>query len=387
MSATLAQEEAKQTLQKILMEKRIVVCCGAGGVGKTTTSAALGVAAAMLGRRTLVLTIDPARRLADALGISIDSHVPNAVDTKHWEALDIDAKSSLSLWMLQSQPVFDRMVRSLSDDDDKTERLFAMPIYQAIRQLVAGMQEYMAGESLYQFYKRGEYDLIILDTPPSRNAIDFLAAPDRLLRFLDSRILRVFAPPKGGWSIFQRARRVVSKTFEQVAGDGFLSQAQEFVGLFLDIFDVLKEHAETVRDVLSSEESTHLLVTSPDPAALQEALYFQKVLQERTVPFGGFLLNRSLADHPTRSWEEEGAPEVGALQTSFEKLQPLIKYEHQLISEHRALYERLDSISSSSALTIATPHLGEDIEDLKGLSILAKFLLPDESPVATEEAG
>ncbi len=378
----LIQEAARDALQGLLQNKRIVVCCGAGGVGKTTSSAALGVAGALLGRKTLVVTIDPARRLADALGMPADSDTPQRVDIGLLAPEQKNIQGSLDFWMVQPFPIFDEMIRTLSASPEHAERIYRTRIYQATRHLVAGMQEYMAGESLFQFYSRRTYDLIILDTPPSRNAIDFLNAPDQILRFLDSRILRVFAPNESSGFFLNRARKLLNSVFEQVAGLSFLSDTQEFVGLMLHIFDTLQEHADTVRRVLASPESAHLLITSPDPLALEEALYFQRVLLERKIPFAGFLLNRSLADHPKDSYlslspEKRsvwGAPSL-ILQDAFEKLEPLAAHEYALSEQHLDLYRRLVTQAGKS-WALAAPHLGEDIEDLRGLFRLVDALLP-----------
>ena len=379
----IEQATSKSSLQALLQEKRILVCCGAGGVGKTTTSAALGVAGALLGKKTLVVTIDPARRLADALGMTADSDVPQRVDVAALVPEQHDIKGSMDFWMVQPFPIFDEMIRRLADSPEHAERIYKTRIYQATRHLVAGMQEYMAGESLFQFYSRQNYDLIILDTPPSRNAIDFLNAPDQLLRFLDSRILRVFAPSESSSFFLNQARKLMRSTFEQVAGLSFLYDTQEFVGLMLNIFDTLQEHADTVRRVLASSDASHLLVTSPDPLALEEALYFQRILKERRIPFGGFLLNRSLADHPRHSYQatpSEEREKWGTLEPllleAFEKLEPLATHEYALAEQHLDLYHRLAHLAGERAFSLAAPHLGEDIEDLRGLFRLASHLLP-----------
>ncbi len=371
----IEQERHKERLKGFLEERKICVCCGSGGVGKTTMAAILGVGAALLGERVLVLTIDPARRLADALGMTLTSERPQRVPLDDFLGEGLEGKGSLDVWMLQPASVFDEMVRSLSSSQEKAETLFRTTMYQAIRQLIAGMQEYMAGESLYQFAVSGEYDLIVLDTPPSRNAIDFLAAPDRILGFFDSRILKVFAPKKEGW-LLNRARKIVMNIFTQLAGNSFWGQAQEFVALSMEIFEQLKGHAETVRHLLASEEAIHLLITSPAPLSLKESLYFQRVLEEKNIPFGGFILNRSLANHPTeRCTESDLVPDN--LQMALNKLQPSIEYELQLVDAHRKLFGKLDEIAARhQAMTIAVPHTGDNIENIEGLIHLARQILP-----------
>lgn len=378
---TFTQEEDSQKLISLLKTKRIIVCYGAGGVGKTTSSAALGVRAALEGRRVLVLTIDPARRLADTLHISIEGGEPHHIDASRFEELGVSPTGSLDLWMVQPPIVFDKAIRGIVAPE-RAKEVFSLRIYQAMRRLISGMQEYMAGESLYQFYINGKYDLIILDTPPSRNAIDFLVAPDQLLGFLDSRILRVFAPT-GKVSLFGRARRVLQSAFKHVGGSGFLGQVQTFTSLILDGIDTLKEHAETVQRVLLSGQTGHLLVTSAEPASLEEARFFQGVLEKMRMPVSGFLVNRTMAAHQGESISEylqshplPEADDTPSLRAAIEAMKPFEEAERELSARHRALLESLRAGIPASALVLALPHLGRDIDDLQGLLQLARLLAP-----------
>jgi anion-transporting ArsA/GET3 family ATPase len=385
MSQHLSQNDHRHKLRDTLLDHRIVVCCGAGGVGKTTTSAALGLAAALLGQKVLVLTIDPARRLAEALGVSFSDNAPHNVPLEGIATpLEGIPLGELDMWMLHPQPVFDDMVERLSTSKEQLEQVTKNPLYQAVRNLISGMQEYMAGESLYQFYANEHYDLLILDTPPSRNAIDFLRAPEQILNFLDSRILKVFAPSESRFSLFDTARKVMQSTFERVAGTSFFTDTQEFVTLFLDMFEVLKGHAQTVQEILASDDSSHLLVTSPDTIAFQEALYFQSVLQERDIPFAGFILNRSMADRSLNTYfdlEPSKRAQLGELsplqKAALEKLQPMALEEQDFVKQDRELLQQLENRCAEGAFTLASPHIGEDIEDLQGLLTLSTLLIAE----------
>ena len=193
----------------------------------------------------------------------------------------------------------------------------------------------------------------------------------------------VFAPSGSSHFLFDRDRKLVVSTFERLAGNSFLRDIQEFVGLMLSMFDVLQVHADTVKKVLASVDSTHLLVTSTDSVALEEALYFQRILRELSIPFGGFLLNRSLADNPLQRFEDLSSQErqrlgeiTETLASALTKLSPAADQEKHLALQHRQTFERLRASASKSALTVAAPPLGEDIEDLPGLIRLARLLLP-----------
>ena len=178
----------------LLRDKRVIVCCGAGGGGKTTTAAALGLAAASKGRRVLVLTIDPARRLAEAMGIPASGPKPAAVPEDRLRQGKISGK--LDAWMLDPKVVFEGMVLRLADSPERAAAILENRIYRALSDLVAGMQEYTAAEALYSFVESGNYDLVVLDTPPSRNALEFLEAPRKLSLFLDEKIIGVFLPAR-----------------------------------------------------------------------------------------------------------------------------------------------------------------------------------------------
>jgi len=214
------ESDAHAFIARLLENKRVVVCCGAGGVGKTTTAAALGLGAAMLGKKALVLTIDPARRLAEAMGSPMSARAP--VPTPDARLAEAGIRGSLSTWMVDPRIVFEGMVRRLTTDQVQADAILQNRIYRALAQLVAGMQEYTAAEALYGFVESGQYDVVILDTPPSRNALDFLEAPRKLSLFLDERIIGVFLPGSGNVGIFRsRARALAHGVFTRIFGEGF----------------------------------------------------------------------------------------------------------------------------------------------------------------------
>ncbi|WP_170839429.1 ArsA family ATPase [Micromonospora halophytica] len=272
---------------------RIVVCCGAGGVGKTTTAAALALRAAeQHGRRTVVLTIDPARRLAQSLGLTELDNTPRRV-----KGIDVEASGGeLHAMMLDMKRTFDDVVLQHTDPA-KAAEIFANPFYQAMSSTFAGTQEYMAMEKLGQLHARGEWDLIVVDTPPSRSALDFLDAPARLSRFLDGRMLRLLLAPArtGGRSMFSFVTAsfgMFSKVVQKVLGAQLLTDLSGFVAALDSMFGGFRQRAEQTYRILQARETAFLLVAAPESDAVREAAYFAGRLHEERMPLAGLVLNR-----------------------------------------------------------------------------------------------
>lgn len=376
-----ALREATTFVDGLVAGKKIIVCCGAGGVGKTTTAAAIGVAAAVKGRRTLVLTIDPARRLAQAMGIPEAGRTPTPVPRRELDALGVPVHGELFAWMLAPDIIFESMVRRLADTEARVQEILHNRLYQHLSNIVAGMQEYTAAEALYSLASEGRYDLVVLDTPPSRNALAFLEAPRKLSMFLDERIVGVFLPKKGT-ALLRAASDLIDKVFTKAFGEGFLADLQSFFGAFSGMFGGMREHAEAVRTMLTSEAAAFLLVTSPEPAALAEASFFRGKIQEMGLPFAGYVLNRSWAY--TRGYV---GPEALGLGTdgsereriALRKLGQLADAERWRAQRDRDLLARL-RMETAAGAALATPHLGGAVEDLKGLAELARNLVRLDPP-------
>jgi anion-transporting ArsA/GET3 family ATPase len=368
--------EGHTYLEPLVRERKVLVCCGAGGVGKTTTAAALGVAAAEMGRRVLVLTIDPARRLAEAMGIPEAARAPAPVPREKLDELGVPPEGMLDAWMLAPEVVFESMVRRLASDEERVQEILANRLYQHLSKIVAGMQEYTAAEALYTLSSEGKYDLVVLDTPPSRNALEFLEAPRKLSMFLDERIIGVFLPKKDS-ALRRAASDVIERVFTKAFGEGFYKDLQQFLGAFSGMFGGMRAHAESVRKLLISDESSFVLVTSPEPAALAEAAFFQAKITALGLPFAGYILNRSWAY--TRGFAGPESIEVPAgadevLRLALRKLGQLADGERWRAQRDRDLLARL-RMESASGAAIATPHLGGAVEDLKGLAELARNLV------------
>ncbi|MEU1206236.1 ArsA family ATPase [Nocardia sp. NPDC005825] len=271
---------------------RIVVCCGSGGVGKTTTAAAIALRAAEAGRKVVVLTIDPARRLAQSLGVSDLGNVPQKVE------LGPEAKGELFAMMLNMRRTFDDMVLEHTTPD-KAEQIFANPIYQTVASSFGGTQEYMAMEKLGQLAAKREWDLIVVDTPPSRNALDFLDAPKRLGNFLNGKMIRVImAPGRGVGKFVAGAMSLALRGVSTIVGGQLLKDASVFLQSLESMFGGFQDRADRTYAMLSRPGTHFLVVAAAEPDALREASFFVDRLSTDKMPMAGLVLNRT---HPALS--------------------------------------------------------------------------------------
>jgi anion-transporting ArsA/GET3 family ATPase len=273
---------------------RIIVCCGSGGVGKTTTAAALGLRAAERGRHVVVLTVDPARRLAQSMGLSSLDNTPRPVPgaTTNSEA----AGGTLHAMMLDMKRTFDEIVEAHSDPD-RAAQILANPFYQSLSSSFAGTQEYMAMEKLGQLRRADEWDLIVVDTPPSRSALDFLDAPQRLGRFLDGRLIRLLSTPtKAGGRAYLKFMTagftMVTGVITKIIGVQMLRDVQTFIAAFDTMFGGFRERAEDTYRLLQAPGTAFLVIATPEPDALREASYFVDRLSSDQMPLAGLIVNR-----------------------------------------------------------------------------------------------
>ncbi|HVE25448.1 MAG TPA: ArsA-related P-loop ATPase [Sporichthya sp.] len=270
---------------------RILVCCGSGGVGKTTTAAALAVRAAERGRDVVVLTIDPARRLAQSMGLSELDNSPRAV-----EGVDTSAGGSLQAMMLDMKRTFDEIVLDHSDPV-RAKQILENPFYQSLSSSMAGTQEYMAMEKLGQLRRTDQWDLIVVDTPPSRSALDFLDAPKRLGSFLDGRVIKILAAPakagsRGMFKVVSAGFNIVTSVVTKVIGAQLLKDVAAFIAALDTMFGGFRERADATYKLLKNPETRFLVVAAPEPDALREASYFVERLSAERMPLAGLVLNR-----------------------------------------------------------------------------------------------
>lgn len=360
---------------------RIVVCCGSGGVGKTTTAAALAVRAAEAGRAVVVLTIDPARRLAQALGIAELDNTPRAVT-----GLDESAGGSLDAMMLDMKRTFDDVVQAHATPD-KAAQVLANPFYQAVSSSFAGTQEYMAMEKLGQLHAEHgldgtapRWDLIVVDTPPSRSALDFLDAPERLGSFLDGRFIRILAAPAKAGSraylkVFSAGVTVVTRTLSKVLGAQVLTDVQTFVAALDTMFGGFRERADQTYALLQQRGTAFLVVATPERDALREAAFFVDRLAEEDMPVAGVVVNRvqrtrltGLSSNRALAAAEtlpEGSTTAGILRLHADLA--------ETAARHHAMTKRFTAGHADVAL-VEVPAAAQDIHDLAGLRLIGAAL-------------
>ncbi len=360
---------------ELVRKRKVIVCCGAGGVGKTTTAAALSLAAARAGRRVLVLTIDPSRRLAETLGVSRNPPTPVAVPPDRQIAAGIHAPASLDAWMLDPKLVADESVRRLIPKAEDAEKVLSNRIYQQVSSMVAGMHEYTAMEALYRLVHEGQYDLVVLDTPPSRHALDFLEAPRRLSGLVDNSAISAFLPKKDGL-VARAASRVIEKILSAVFGEEFAHELVGFMMTFSGIFSALNVDVNAMRTFLSGPDVAFLLVTSPAAATLAEAHFFQDKTRELGLPFRGFVLNRSRARNTSKTWPDENSLDglSAEAKAALPRLQAMAQGELEAAKRDLALLTELEQRAGTSATAIAVPELPEGADDMVTLLTIADAL-------------
>jgi len=374
-------------------QTRIIVCCGAGGVGKTTTAAALGLRAAESGRRVVVLTIDPARRLAQSLGLTTLDNTPR-------EVADIDTSGggSLDAMMLDMKRTFDEVVESHSTPE-KAAQILANPFYQAVSSSFAGTQEYMAMEKLGQLRLEADldpdhprWDLIVVDTPPSRSALDFLDAPKRLGSFLDGRFIRILAAPAkaGGRAyvkVFSAGVNAVTKTLTKVLGGQMLNDVQTFVAALDTMFGGFRKRADHTYALLSDSSTTFIVVAAPERDALREAAYFVDRLDEEQMPLAGLVVNRmyrvsapGLSAARALGAAEElddlgngGSAESSGATTITAGLLRMHAVQAEMAARHESLARRFTA-GHPDIPVVEVPAASGDIHDLAGLRMVGSAL-------------
>jgi anion-transporting ArsA/GET3 family ATPase len=376
------------TLDQLVMSRRVLVAVGAGGVGKTTTAAALGVAAARRGKRVLCLTIDPARRLAEALGLERMSGEEQAVAPELFARAGIPLTGSLTAMMLDTKRTFDELVVKHSSSPERAKKLLENRLYKYVSTTLAGTQEYMAMEKLVAVQSDPRFDLVILDTPPTANALDFLDAPGRLAEAIDSAAMRWFVQAfestgKLSLNLLARSASLVLRSLGKITGGGFLEAMAEFITELNDLFGGFKQRAAMVEASLRSPEVSFVLVTSPAPMSIQEVLFFSERLEEARMPRGAFVVNRfrqppASADAPPSLDDVAHSIERHRLKLEDDAPARLL-HAHgdavKLASLDALHVKALDARAHGKVPIVRVPELASDVHDLKNLGELAETLM------------
>ena len=356
---------------------RIVVTCGSGGVGKTTSAAALAVRAAEQGRRTVVLTIDPARRLANSMGLTELDNTPREV-----HGIDVSTGGRLDAMMLDMKRTFDEVVESHATPE-RARQILANPFYQALSSSFSGTQEYMAMEKLGQLRQRDDWDLIVVDTPPSRSALDFLDAPERLGSFLDGRLIRLLSAPAraGGRAylrVFSVGMSMLTSIFTRILGGELLRDVQTFVSALDTMFGGFRERADETYALLKRPETAFVVVATPQPDALREASYFVERLEADGMPLSGLVLNRVHVNGAGAISEDEARAGVERLagRGEYRLTAALLKIHAErltLAGQDQRLADRFTAAHPHVPVA-RVPALAGDIHDLAGLRHMGRLL-------------
>jgi anion-transporting ArsA/GET3 family ATPase len=365
-------------LTDALEGKEVVICAGSGGVGKTTTSAAIATGLAERGMKVCVLTIDPAKRLADSLGLAELGNDARRVDPKLFEEQGVEMKGELWAMMLDPKATFDDLIARQAPDEESRDRVLENPIYQQISGALAGSQEYMAMEKLFELHTEGEYDVLVLDTPPSRNALDFLEAPRRLTQFIEGKSLKVFMKPTGfAAKVAGKGATVALSVMKKIVGFDLLADLAEFFNAFSGMVDGFQARAKRVNKLLAAPTTCFLVVCGPQGEPIDEAVYFHRKLVEAKLPFGGVIVNKVHYPAENLRGEVEDLPA-----TLAEKLgdEDLAKRVAANFSDYQALAERdarnIEHLAREMRATgvIRVPYLDEDVHDLAGLAQINRYL-------------
>ena len=364
------------TLGERLEGKRVCIVAGSGGVGKTTASAALALGLAAAGKRVAVVTIDPARRLADSLGLEELGNEPHQVDRALLDGHGIELRGELWAMMLDPKATFDDLVVRLSPDAATREDVLGNRIYAQLSNAIAGSQEFSAVAKLYELSRSERFDVVVLDTPPSRNALDFLDAPDRLTDFFEGRALKLFLAPTGiAAKVMSRGTTVVFAILKRLTGVDLLDDVSALFRALGGLIEGFRERASGVKALLADPATAFLIVTSPEREPVAEAIFFHGKLREAGMPFGGLIVNRAAVVDPAL-----GDPVAVRAALRDELGDALAAKVAQSVADLRLLAARdAESIERLKAALdepepIVVPRLDGDVQDVDGLVALYRHL-------------
>lgn len=380
-----------QRLVDVLLSRKILVCVGSGGVGKTTTAASLALGAARRGKRTLVLTIDPARRLANSLGLASLGHDVQQVDPALVRKGAPSQTGELHAMMLDQKQAFDEVVQRHAKDPAAMKRILANPVYAQISGSLAGAQEYAAMAKLHDFDASGKWDLIVVDTPPTAHALDFLDAPRKLSEAIDSPAIEWFRKLQGGsggWSLVGKTGGFVLKRLAKFVGTKFIDDLGVFFTEFNDILGGFRQRAEETFALLRQPRVGFLLVASPEPMAVREAKAFHDRLAAAQMPFVGFVVNKAYQSRPVTAdaqaivsalGAEPAVTALGLSQTTKIMTANALLAAHNeietLAAADKAAVSELKAAGGANALLIEVPIQRDDVHDVDRLVGLEKYLL------------
>jgi anion-transporting ArsA/GET3 family ATPase len=364
------------SIAELLRDRRICVCAGSGGVGKTTTSAAIALGMAARGAKVAVVTIDPAQRLANALGVEELPNEPHRISPERLASGGLEVEGELWAMMLDPKRTFDELIERIAPDPSRAEEIKANRVYRELSSAVSGSQEFTAVAKLYELDQAHEFDLLVLDTPPSRNALDFLEAPQRLSAFLDGSSLKAFAKPTGlGIRILGRSATPILGALRRVIGVDLLSDVGTFFQLLGGMTRDFNDRAEQVEALLRASTTAFLLVTSAEREPIEEAIWFHRTLAQGGLPFAGVIVNRVHHDLLGGSEPDDvrpalrrtlGADLAARVAQNFDDYHVLARRDDRNVEQ---LAHALDEEP-----LLLVPQLDQDVHDLDGLVQMQRYL-------------
>ena len=364
------------SIAELLAGKRICVCAGSGGVGKTTTSAAVALGMAAQGAKVAVVTIDPAKRLANALGVEQLPNEPHRVETERLGLEGLEIRGELWAMMLDPKRTFDELIERVAPTPERAEEIKANQVYSELSTAVSGSQEFTAIAKLYELDQEHEFDLVVLDTPPSRNALDFLEAPERLNSFLEGGALKALARPTGiGIRVLGRGATPLLGALRRVTGVDLVTDIGAFFQLLGDMTGDFSRRAEQVEQLLRAPTTAFLLVTSAEREPIEEAIWFHRTLEHGGLPFAGVVVNRVHHDLFAGSEPEDVRPALRRVLTPelAAKVAANFRDYHVLAARDDLNVKRLSRALGDEPLLLV-PQLDDDVHDLEGLLRMHRYL-------------
>jgi anion-transporting ArsA/GET3 family ATPase len=375
----------------LLEDRRICICAGSGGVGKTTTSAAIAMGVAARGKKVAVVTIDPAKRLANSLGLRELGNEECLVPPERFAEQGYEMQGELWAMMLDAKRTFDDLIERHAPDQETRDRVLSNRIYQEVSNAMAGSQEYMAMEKLYELHQENRYDLIVLDTPPTRHALDFIDAPERMTRFIEGKSLQFFLRPgRFGVKMIGRSGGALFSVLKRITGIDLLQDLSDFFQSFGDMATGFRDRARRVSALLCDEQTVFMLVTAPEREPIDEAIFFWRRLHETNLPFGGVIVNKVHHDYLRWAEHSQGLDSdvaldqlVGELERSLDGSREgaqLAAKVHENFKRYRVLAQRdRQNIANltrelDEERVIEVPYLDQDVHDIGGLAEINRYL-------------